>query len=94
MQNRSLMIYKITVSIIFKISTVRIPGCYGNEHLTEIFVLNSDFMIILTIMRIKNTVENVDWIFIKMADQLYLVKIVLIMHNKCSKADFEPWVAT
>ena len=37
-------------------------------------------------MRIKNTVENVDLTFLKMADQSCLVKIVLIMHNKCSKA--------
>ena len=38
-------------------------------------------------MRIQNSVENVDWIFLKMADQSYLVNIVLIMHNKCSQAD-------
>ena len=37
--------------------------------LTEKFILDSDFTIILRIMRIKNTVENVDWIFLKMADQ-------------------------
>ena len=44
-------------------------------------------MIILPIMRIKNADENVDWIFLKMADQSYLIKIVSIMHNKCSRAD-------
>ena len=38
-------------------------------------------------MRIKNTAENVDWISPKMADQSHLVKIVVIMHNKCSQAD-------
>ena len=52
--------------------------------LNEKFILNSDFTISL---RIKNTVENLDWIFLKMADQSFLVKIVLIMHNKCSQAD-------
>ena len=52
---------------------------YGNE--AEKFFLNSDLPIILPIMRIKNTVENVDWIFLKMADQSYLVKIILIMHK-------------
>ena len=55
--------------------------------LFEKFILNSDFTIILPIMRIKNTVENTDWIFMKLADQSYFVKIVLIMHNKCSQAD-------
>ena len=38
-------------------------------------------------MRIKSTVENVGWIFLNIADQSYLVKIVLIRHNKCSEAD-------
>ena len=38
-------------------------------------------------MRIKNTVENIDLIFPQMADQSYLAKIVLIVHNKCSQAD-------
>ena len=38
-------------------------------------------------MRIKNAVENVDWIFLKMAEQSYFVKIVLIIHNKRSQAD-------
>ena len=36
-------------------------------------------------MRIKNTVGNVHLIFLKI-DQSCLVKFVLIMHNKCSKA--------
>ena len=44
--------------------------------LTEKFILNLDYTIILSIMRIKNTVQNVDWIFLKMVDQPYLVKIV------------------
>ena len=35
-------------------------------------------------MRIKNTVMQ---IFMKIADQSYLVKIVLILHHKCSQAD-------
>ena len=30
--------------------------------------------------------RNIDWIFPKTADQSYLVKIVLIMHNNCSQA--------
>ena len=44
-------------------------------------------MIILPIVCIKNTVGNLDCIFPKTSDQSYLVKIVLIMHNKCSQAD-------
>ena len=44
-------------------------------------------MIILPIVWVKNTIENVDWIFLKTGDQSYLAKIVLIMHNKCSQAD-------
>ena len=54
--------------------------------LTEIFILNSDFTIILPIMTIKK-LENVDWIFLDVADQSYLVKIVIIVQNKCSQAD-------
>ena len=38
------------------------------------------------ILRVENTVEKVYWIFLKTADQSYLVKIFLIMHNKCSQA--------
>ena len=38
-------------------------------------------------MRVKNPVENVDRIFMKTADQSYLVKTVLIMHNKYPQAD-------
>ena len=41
----------------------------------------------LSIVWVKNTVENVDWIFPKTVDQSDLVKIVLIVHNKCSQAD-------
>ena len=55
--------------------------------LIENFILNSDFTIILPIMRIKNIVKNVDWIFLKMTDQSYFANIVLIMRNKCSLAD-------
>ena len=54
---------------------------------TEKFILNSDCMIILLIVWVENTVENEDWVFPKMVDQSYLVKIVLIMLNKCSQAD-------
>ena len=43
-------------------------------------------MIILPIVWVKNMVEDVEWICLKRADQLYLVKIVFIMHNKCSQA--------
>ena len=46
--------------------------------LTDIFILNSDLAITLPIVQIKNTVENVDWIFLKMADQSYLEEIFLI----------------
>ena len=55
--------------------------------LIENFILNSDFTIILPIMRIKTIVKNVDWIFLKMTDQSYFANIVLIMHNKCSQAN-------
>ena len=44
-------------------------------------------MIILSIVCVKNTVENVNFIILQMADKPYLVKIVLIMHNKCSLTD-------
>ena len=44
-------------------------------------------MIILKTETVKNMVENVVWIFLKTADQSYLVKIVLIVHNKCSQTD-------
>ena len=43
----------------------------GTLNLTEKFVLNSDFTIVLTIMQIKNTVGNVDLIFMMMADQSF-----------------------
>ena len=55
--------------------------------LSEKFNLNSDFKIILPIMRVKNTVENLDLIFLNMADESYFVKIVLIIHHKCSQTD-------
>ena len=35
----------------------------------------------------KNTAENVDQIFLKMADQTNLGKIAIIMYNKCWHAD-------
>ena len=44
-------------------------------------------MIIVPNVWVKNTVENVDRIFLKTEDESYLIKIVLIMHNKCSEAD-------
>ena len=53
----------------------------------ENFIINSDFTIILPIMRGKNTVEIVDTMFLKMEDQSSLVKIVLITHHKYSQAD-------
>ena len=49
--------------------------------------LNSDFTIIIPIILVKNKVENTDWIFPLTADPSYLVRIVLIMHIKCSQAD-------
>ena len=53
---------------------------------SQIFILNSDCMVILPIVCIENIVENVDWIFPKTAVQ-YLVKIGLIMHNNCLQID-------
>ena len=47
--------------------------------LTEKFILNSDFTIILPIMWVVCTVESVDWIFLKTTDQSYLFKIVLTL---------------
>ena len=47
------------------------------------FILNEDFTVILEIIQVKNTVENVHLIFVKMADQSYFVNIVLIAQNKC-----------
>ena len=54
--------------------------------LTEKFILNSNCTI-RRIERIKITVENVYWNLLMMTDQLYLVRIVLIMQNKCLQAD-------
>ena len=54
--------------------------------LTEKFILNPDCTI-RRIERIKSTVENVYWNLLMMADQSYLVRIVLIMQNKCLQAD-------
>ena len=50
-------------------------------------ILNSVFMIILQIVWVKNRLGNVDLIFLKTGDQSYLVKIFLIMLNKCSQDD-------
>ena len=48
-------------------------GYYGNAYLeclnAEKIILNSDFTIIQPIILVKNTAENVDWIFPKTADQ-------------------------
>ena len=53
----------------------------------KFFIVNSDCMIILPIVCVENTVENVYWIFRKTAGQSYLVKIGLVMHNKCLQTD-------
>ena len=42
---------------------------------------------VIPIVWVKNAAENIDLIFPKTADQTYLVKIVLIMQNKCSHGD-------
>ena len=55
--------------------------------LTEKIILNSDLIIFLPIMLGKNIVENVDLIFLNIADQSFLVKKVLNMHHKCLQAD-------
>ena len=47
-------------------------------------ILNSDIAIVLPVTRNKNTVEYLNWIFLKTADQSHLVKIVLIMHIRYS----------
>ena len=54
--------------------------------LTEKVILNSDFKIILPIVRVKNNVENLDWFFLNKAEASFLVKLVLIMRRKCSQA--------
>ena len=71
----------------FKIGTELIAVAMETFILTQKLILNSDFTIIQPIMRAKNTVDNLDRIFPKMADHSYLVKIVLIIHHKCSQAD-------
>ena len=38
-------------------------------------------------MLVKNMIENVDWIFLNIADQQFLIKTVLNMHHKCSQAN-------
>ena len=60
---------------------MRMNRYYGDAYLDRQIIINSDVTIIIPIMLIKNTFENDDWIFLKVADQSYLVKIVLIMHN-------------
>ena len=83
--------------------TVRMTGCYGNDHLDENIHLKiriSWLFYFYQLSELINALENVDWIFLKVADQSNLVKIVLIklsylskivlivlMHNKCSQAD-------
>ena len=70
--------------------------------LTEKFILNSDFTIIIPIIRIKNTLKNVNWIFLKIADQSDLVKITLISnssqaeiaHNSVSRSHNEQCTRT
>ena len=48
---------------------MRVHDAMETLFLTEKIILNLDFKIILPIMRIKNTVENVNLIFLKMVDQ-------------------------
>ena len=71
----------------FKIVTVQMHGYYRNAHLDLKIHLKFGFhnFIILPIMRIKNTDENVDSNFLKMAHQSYLVKTVLIIHVNVHK---------
>ena len=49
------------------------PGYYGHEYLeclkAEKFILNSDFTIIQQFIRVKNTLENLDWIYQMSTDQ-------------------------
>ena len=45
------------------------------------------FTIILPIIGVKNAVENIDSILMNIAGQSHLVKIIVILHNKCSLAD-------
>ena len=58
-----------------EISRGLMRGCYGDAHLDRKIILNSDFIIIFPIMRVKYTVENLDLILLKKADQSHLVKI-------------------
>ena len=62
MQNLNWTLYNITVSVIelyfSKIFTEIIISC--NSFKAKIYILNSDCMIILPIVWVKNTVENVD----------------------------------
>ena len=77
--------------LIFWIVSVRMPGCHGSWHFeclkAEKIIVNSGCTIILPLMRVKNITENVDFILQKQADESYLVKIILIMHNKGSHSD-------
>ena len=57
------------------------------QILTEKCILNVDFMIMLPITWIKNTVENVDLIFLKITEQSYFIKIILTWCSECSQAD-------
>ena len=71
----------------FRISAVHMHCCYRNAHLDQKIDCKLNFTVILSKRRVKNTVEYADFIFQKMAHQSYFVKIVLIMHNKCSPAN-------
>ena len=86
--------WKLTISFnsiwcIVWISTVRMRGAMATLISLEKFHLrlNWNFIQYLQIIRFKNTLENVDWILLKMTYQSYLIKSVLIIHNKCPQAD-------
>ena len=62
--------------------------CHGNWHWrAEKRILNTDFMFVPPTVCVKNIVENVDWILLKLADLPYLAKIVLLIHSNCPQAD-------
>ena len=62
--------------------------CHGNTYWgAKKYTLNLECMIILPIVWVENTIENVDWIVTKTTDQSHLVIIVLIMLNKCLQTD-------
>ena len=65
-------------------------GYYGNGYIVCLkagnFLSNSDFTIIIQIIQVKNTVENVAWNSSE-DGRSNLVKIVITIHNKRSQAD-------